>query len=162
MYSGKNDDFKLSFDVTAVFITNNFTDSIHGDTAGKGILDAIDVARNDGIDLGIFEREIAAFHCAVLEHETFAVAKGLCTDDVTIDEANIFRVPCEVLTADFTIVHGNTIAVPKGVLRVQDTIINYKVLTILKGIFTLKTEVMTGEIMRMKEGIFALDARLFH
>ena len=65
-YSGKNDDFKLSFDVTAVFVADDFTDGVHGDATRKGILDAIDVARNDGIDLGIFEREIAAFHRAVL------------------------------------------------------------------------------------------------
>ena len=135
--SGENDDFELSFDVTAVFILYDFTDGVHGDATRKGIFDAIHVARDYGLYLGIFKGEVAILHRAVFKHESLTVAKGLCTDNTAIDKANVLRVPAEVFSANLAIVDGHTVAMPESILGVQNTIVNDEVFTILEGVLSL-------------------------
>ena len=157
LYLGENDNFHLSFAVATVFILNDFTDGVHGDTTRERVLNAIDMARNHGIHRGIFEGEITTLHRAVFQHETLAVAEGLCTDNVTIHKADILTVPCEVFTADFAIVNGDTVTVPEGILGIENAIVNYEIFTILEGVFSFKMKVVKGEVMRMEEGILALN-----
>ena len=73
-----------------------------------------------GVDIAVFESEVASFGGAVYESKSFTVAKGLSSLDMTVYKGEIFRVPAEIFAFYDRIFHGDVFAVPESVFCIEE------------------------------------------
>lgn len=81
-----------------VLVDDNLPDAaFYGDAAAGGVLDAVDVALDGGLDGAVLQHEVGIVaKGAVHEGEVLAVAKRLFARDVATDERQPLAVPGEV------------------------------------------------------------------
>ena len=105
------------------------------DRALIGILDAVDDGGDGGFYLRTLERQIGVDHFTVDELEIFAIAEGLRSNDLAVDQGQVVGVLSQIFALDGAVLDRYVFGVPKGILGVQLAVFNRHVRDVLEGVF---------------------------
>ena len=83
-----------------MLIEDDLTDMVGSDRTMMRVFDTDDIAVDGSGHIAVLKRKVRAFHFAVFQHQTFAVAQRLSTDDLAADEAQVFAIPCQIFALD--------------------------------------------------------------
>lgn len=136
---------------------DDLADGICDDLSRKRIFDRYDIALDGCVDLGILKGEVAGLRGAIYQFEPLTVAKRLGTDDVAVDECDVFRIPREIFALHHAVADGDVLRVPKSILGVEGRIRDLDVFGVLEGIFSVESEIIKLDIAALEEEILACD-----
>ena len=106
-----------------------------------------------GVDIAVFESEVASFGGAVYESKSFTVAKGLSSLDMTVYKSEIFRVPAEIFALHHAVPDGDIFPVPESVLRIEDAAVKDGVPHVLEPVFPGEFRPGEGELFAAEEEV---------
>ena len=122
--------------------------AFYGNAAAGGVLDAVDVALDGGLDGAVLQHEVGILaEGAVHEGEVLAVAKRLLARDVAADEGQALAVPSEVFTVDFAVGDCDVLALPEGILRVEHGVLYLHVLAVLEAVVAVEEQMVDADVV---------------